>query len=467
MLTLQQCLQSNPIEYAALDVLNKLVFHPRKALTTSSDGKTYYDFGGKLIQRLNSIKKQVDKHQYSFSPSKRIQKRTKATKIRDIYLSCWDDKIVETWLNDTLNTLLSGWFSRHAYAYRIGDLGLDSCQDKIIKVTQNAKFFVKRDIRQYFYSIDHEILLGKVAEVVDKDDFLFELVRQRIQFNYLDLDGCIRKATIGIPFGSPLACTLSNINLTQLDKDMSQFKVSYFRYADDVLIAGGDSVEVLRAAAFFDKAVVDLKLELKESHSLNLSFVEMPGFTKVTRFTHLGLELMWDGQVKFGTGKQRKIMNFFKKELNVKKRKIRITKDLDEKLKIAIDAVNSMVTNRIRCAAIVDYYLKHVDFEVQLKNIDRLVAELVISHVLDKPFRKNHFRIVPYKKLRQMGLISLLHRNRLHQHGHLKVAFLSMHNELVLRRHLEVLKRRRIRIDHMRMSRKLRKKTLRVVSTKI
>jgi retron-type reverse transcriptase len=457
MITFDQCLSTMPLEHAALDVINKLVFHPRKAYTTSSDGKTYFEFGSRLMGRFHKLKKTLLKRDYRFKPSKLVRKRTKLSKIRDIYLSCWDDKIVETWLNDTLNRLLSEWFSKHAYAYRIDDLGLDSCQDKIIKISQFAKFFVKRDIKQYFYSIDHEILLRQLAEVLQKDDFIYELVRQRVQFKYVDLDGTIKPATIGIPFGSPLACTLSNIHLTALDKEMTQFKVHYFRYADDVLIAGTDPDEVLRAAAFFDKSVVDLKLALKESHALQLSFIEHPGFTKVSRFTHLGLELMADGRVKFGLGKQRKIMNFFRKELNIHKRKLRATPSLDERLRIAVLAVNSMIDNRIRSAAIVDYYLKHVTFEEQLKNIDRLVAEMVISHVLDKPFRKSDFRTVPFKKLREMGLQSLLHRSRLHHHGHLHVSFLSMHNELVARRHQEQHQRRRERIDQMRLSRKIKR----------
>jgi hypothetical protein len=119
--------------------------------------------------------------------------------------------------------------------------------------------------------------------------------------------------------------------------------------------------------------------------------------------------------------------------------------------------MNDVVQDRIRSAAIIDYYLKHVNDELQLKNMDRLLAERVISCVTGKPFRKGHFRIVPFKKLRDMGLISLLHRSRLHRHGHLRVSFLSMHNELLHKRHLETIKRREERINHMKMGRKIRK----------
>jgi hypothetical protein len=301
-----------------------------------------------------------------------------------------------------------------------------------------------------------------LSELVDPNDYLFKLVSDRVRFQYCEKGSEeVKTATVGVPFGSPLSCTLSNIFLTDIDKSMRQFKVYYFRYADDVLIAGVDPDEVLRAAKCFDDSVVALKLKLKASHSVNFSFADHPQFEKVTKFRHLGLEYLSDGKIKLGVEKQRKIINFFKRELDKRKYQIKKAKGIDEKLKITVEAVNDMVINRIRSAAIVDYYLKHVNDEVQLRNIDRLVAERVISATLQKkPFRPHDFRRIPFKKLRQFGLISLLHRNRLHKHGHLKISFLSLHNELVMKRYIEQMERRKERIEHMRMSKKIKKRIL-------
>lgn len=458
MLTLQKLLDEISIERSAIDVVNKLVFQPRKAYTTSVDGKTYFEFGSKLTEHLKRITAKLRNRTYQFAPLKLIQKRTKK-KIRDIYLSTWGDKIVETWLNDCLNITLHEWFDKNSYAYRIQDLGLDACQNRLSHIMQFCKYFVKRDISQYFYSINHELLLHKLAEVVDRKDFLFALIEQRVRFKFMDKHKQFHDAKSGVPFGSAIACTLSNIFLTDVDKLMRTFNIYYFRYADDILIAGPEPTEVKKAALAFDNAVQELKLNLKQSHSRDFAFVEAPGFEKVSKFCHLGLEYMFNGIIKFAVEKQRKVLNFFKRELNRRKKQIRKLTEIDAKLKWAIDGVNMMVQNRIRCAAIVDYYLKHVNDETQLKNMDRLVAEMVISHVLDKPFRKGDFKIIPYKKLRQMNLLSLLHRNRLHRHGHLRVNFLSLHNELVFKRYQGALDSRRARIDHMRLARKIKKES--------
>jgi hypothetical protein len=454
--TIRDCLNACSIELSAIDVVNKLIYQPRKAYTTSTDERTYFEFGSNIAGKVKSIIKQIHNRKFKFNPSKKIKKKTKPTKVRDIYLSTWDDKIVETWLNNSLNTLLHSWLSKNAFAYRINGFGLDTCQHEIAKIFNNNRIYAKRDIRNFFYSIDHEKLLNKLRELVNEQDYLFDLIKQRITFLY-EYDGQIDQAEIGIPFGSAIACTLSNIFLTALDKEMDSFDVRYFRYADDVLIAGRDSQEVRRAADHFDSSVAALDLKLKPSHSEDFAFDDHEGFEKVRKFKYLGLEYTADGVVRLSVEKQRKIMNLFKKEIKSKKSAMRKAKTVDEKLAIVVPAISDVIKDRIRSAAIIDYYLKHITDELQLKNMDRLLAERVISSVTGKPFRKGHFRIVPFSKLRELGMPSLLHRARLHRHGHLKVSFLNMHNELLHKRHLDMLTRREERINHMRMARKIRK----------
>jgi retron-type reverse transcriptase len=444
-----------PIERSAIDLLNKLVFVRKKAYVVSYDGKSYFEFGAKINQQLDKIIKKINNRTYTFSPTRLIKVKTKPNKLRDIYISAWDDKIIESWLNDCLNKLLHHWFSKNSYAYRIEDLGLDSCQYMIAKAVKQSQFFAKRDIAKFFYSIDNQILLNQLSEVIDTNDYLYELLRQRICFKYSE-DGTIKDSALGVPFGSALACTLSNIHLTAIDKQMVNYNVNYFRYADDVLICSTDPIELKKATQTFDTEVSNLKLSLKQSHTIDFSFVKHPDFELVREFSHLGLRYVADGMIKLAIEKQRKIINLFKRELKWHESQIKKASTIDEKLKITINAANAVIKDRIRSAAIVDYYLKHVTDELQLKRMDKLLAEMIISNVLDRPFHKGHFKTIPFKKLRNMQLVSLLHRNRLHRHGRLKVSFLSLYNELVYRRHCETLERRQNRINHIRMARKMR-----------
>jgi len=455
MITLKDCLLAYPISNAALDVINKIIFNPRKAYTVSCDNKSYFDFGSSITKEIKKITNKISNRTFKFKPARKITKKAKLNKIRDIYLSTWDDKIVETWLNKSLNILLKDWFTKNSYAYRTEELGLDSCQNHISQNASKNTFFIKRDISKYFYSIDKNTLLDQLALLIDKNDFLYKLIEQRVNFEYVDKDG-IHKSEIGIPFGSPLACTLSNIHITHIDKGMSQFGIKYFRYADDVLIMSKSREEALKAAEFFDNEIEKLKLKLKPSHKLSFSWIDCEGFTKVTQFSHLGLMYKSDGQIRLAVEKQRKLINFVCRELKKNQAKVRKISSIDDRLRLIIGSVDNVLNKRIRSAAIIDYYLKHVNDELQLKNMDRIIAERIISTVLDKPFRKKLFREISYKKLRDFGLQSLVHRNRLFRHGHLHVAFLSLHNKTLIDRYNNSMDRRKEKIDQIKLTKKLK-----------
>ena len=450
MITISDCFDQLPFDRAAIFIISKVAFDRNRGFTKSLDGETFWQFARKLDRTLNTLNRSVASNSYVFSPYREYI-RVRSGKERKIYISTWSDKIVERWLATALGQSLNKWFSTSSYAYRAGALGVDQCQSKIAKVVKQCQFFAKRDITQFFYSINHDILLGQVRRLFDIH--VLRLLEQRVKFNYgADLDN-IKCADIGVPFGSPLACVLANIHLTDLDKVMCLPGVHYFRYADDFLIAGDDPEVVLRAAARMDAEIARLGLKFKASHTQNFSFAPYDGFDTVKRFKFLGLEFS-DKAIKLPVEKQRKIINFFKRGLKSDKYHIRNAKD---KVVESVASANRVISKRIRSVAIIDYYLKHTTDEQQLKNMDRIITELVISAALGKKFRKSDFRKVPFARLRELGLVSLVHRHKLHAHRHIKIPFLSLYDSLLIERMESLATRNRERINKIKLSRKLRK----------
>lgn len=452
MITITNCKREYSINSAALVIANKVAFDKGKGFSRSYDNQSYWEYAANLDNKLPRLERTIDS--FRFSPTNQQIKQIKWKK-RILYISTWEDKIIETWLSRSLNKLLSNWFSKKSYAYRLEKIGVDTCQRDVIDTIKNCRFIARRDIRNFFYTIDHELLLSKLAEIIDPSDQLFELLRQRIQFEYYD-NGELKTATVGLPFGSPIACLLANIYLTHLDHTMANSGISYFRYADDFLIASPDAEPVLHGADLLRTEVEALKLEIHPGKQENLSFDEYDGFDLTNRFKYLGLEYWHDGVVRLPIEKKRKITGIFRRALKGQSKKIQKIEDLDERLKAAIACTEEAALKRIRYAAIIDYYLKHIEDEAQLKVMDREIAEMVISTVLGKPFRARDFKTIPYKKLRDYGLISLLHRNRLHKHGHLNIPFLSMYNRILFERYEDGKRRRAERINQIRIARKLR-----------
>lgn len=457
MLTIRDCFNTCSLEQSALSLVSKVTYQPKKAFTSSVDEQDFWQFGRNIVKKVKSIQDQLSRHTYRFGPCKKITRKAKLNKVRDIYISNWSDKLVERWLNECLTIMLHKWFSRHSYAFRVEGVGLDSCIINVTRAAAKSDYFIKRDISQFFYSIDHDLMFEKLHTVVDESDYLFDLLSQRIRCEYVE-HGEHKIASVGVPFGSSLAPVLANISLTDLDKEMNQFRVWYFRYSDDFLIAGTDAGETYKAGQHLDNSLREMKFDLKQSHYQNLSFVESKGFDRVRTVKHLGLEFHVDGTVKMAVEKQRKLINFYKNAFKRNKRKFK-KGNLDQRLELAVGIANDVIKTRIRSAAIVDYYLKHVNDEVQLRNMDRIVMELLIGAVLNKKFRKRDFGTISPGKLRELGLMSLLHRNRLHRHGHLRVNFLSMYSNKVATRHEERMWKRKERIDHMRMSKKIKRQS--------
>src|SRR5581483_6299943 len=107
-------------------------------------------------------------------------------------------------------------------------------------------YVIKRDIADYFASVDHHVLLGKLAELIDPGDYLFRLLEQRTRFWYNE-NGHMRQAALGIPFGTAIACLFANIYLTDLDREIEGIAgVNYFRYADDILLLSHDREAAMR-----------------------------------------------------------------------------------------------------------------------------------------------------------------------------------------------------------------------------
>jgi hypothetical protein len=73
--------------------------------------------------------------------------------------------------------------------------------------------------------------------------------------------------------------------------------------------------------------------------------------------------------------------------------------------------------------AIVDYYLRHVEDEGQLRLLDRWLAEEVLCLALGGGHKRGHFGVLSFRELRAMGLPSLVHRRRLIRHGRIESPF--------------------------------------------
>ena len=413
---------------AAVRVYTKPLFMWRKALQVSTDGKTLYDMAAHGLKGLSAIHERLRTERFHFRPSVGLKYNFNG-KRRTLYIPPWEERIVDLLIYRLLNARLHAYFSESSYAYRDHSHGLDRCQARIASVVRSARrplYVVKRDIADYFASVHHQALQDKVASLVEPGDYLYELISERIRFDYQDESGQHRAAR-GIPFGCASACLFANIYLTELDRTLEIIpRIHYFRYADDLLVLSVDRDACADAAAAIADSLNQLHLTTKASHVqdllLSASVATDARFRSATALRHLGLQFECGGTVSLSRDKQRKIENLFRFAFRRSRRRWRKIADPRERARTLSAIACETIKRGVRNVAIIDYYLKHVTNTSQLQRLDRWLAEEVLSLVFGG-HKKGHFGEISFDELRQFGLPSLVHRHRLIQHRKIESPF--------------------------------------------
>lgn len=425
------------LERAVLAVYTRPLFLWRKALVRSHDGRTLYDFAARTGQNVSRLHQALKNRSFHFREGLPVAHNFNG-RIRTIYVFPWEERIVDLLLYRLCNRAFHSAISRHAYAYRWRGFGLDECQHRICRrLAKSAPAFVlKRDVADYFPSIDHGILLTALRRWVEPDDYLYELLAERVRFHYRAQDD-VATATRGVPFGTASACFLANCFLTPLDRAVGEMPgVRYFRYADDILLIADSGEVAANAAARMDAVIAALKLTSKPSHhqEFQLRGGNDTGSPVATKFRHLGLEFRADGSVGLSRDKGRKIRNLFRYAFRRARRRLTRLPTHEQRAQAAIELANEIVERGVRSVAIIDYYLKHVDDEEQLRQLDRWLAEEVLVAAFHDGHRRGNFRRLSFRQLRRMGLPSLRHRRRLLCHNHLRSRFFVMRTERLIER---------------------------------
>lgn len=146
-------------------------------------------------------------------------------------LPYYPDRIVHHAIMNVIEPVLVGMFTADTYAC-IKGRGVHKAAKKIKKVLvkheASTRYCLKIDVRKFYPSIDHHILLQQLRRKFKDNDFL-QL-----------MEGIITSSD-GLPIGNYLSQSLSNFYLTGFDHWLKQDKKvqHYFRYVDDIIILAG------------------------------------------------------------------------------------------------------------------------------------------------------------------------------------------------------------------------------------
>ncbi len=121
------------------------------------------------------------------------------------------------------------------------------------------RYVLKTDVQQYYASIDHHLLLDRLARYIS-DRAVLNLIVQSLR-RVAERGGIYWDYTRGIPLGSPLSPILGAFFLHELDAAFAQRGLFYIRFMDDILVLAPTRWKLRAAVKVVNQVLASLKLD--------------------------------------------------------------------------------------------------------------------------------------------------------------------------------------------------------------
>ena len=141
------------------------------------------------------------------------------------------DRLIQQALHQVLSPVFEPGFSESSYGFRPGRNAGQAVLQAREYVEAGHHWVVDIDLEAFFDRVNHDMLMARVARQV-KDKRVLKLIRAYLESGVCG-GGLVTARREGTPQGGPLSPLLSNILLTDLDRELGKRGHKFCRYADD------------------------------------------------------------------------------------------------------------------------------------------------------------------------------------------------------------------------------------------
>lgn len=195
------------------------------------DGMMVGDLNAHLKAHWPEIREQLREGRYHPLAVRKVEIPKPGGGKRMLGIPTVQDRLIQQALHQVLSPVFEETFSNHSYGFRPGRSAAQAVQQARCYIEEGRRWVVDADLEKFFDRVNHDILMSRVARLV-KDKRILKLIRSYLQAGMME-GGVVTARSEGTPQGGPLSPLLSNILLTDLDRELERRGHRFCRYADD------------------------------------------------------------------------------------------------------------------------------------------------------------------------------------------------------------------------------------------
>jgi group II intron reverse transcriptase/maturase len=262
-------------------MLTEAFYALRRDSAAGIDGVTWREYKRELEANLTDLHGRLKGGTYEAQPSRRVWIDKENGGKRPIAITVLEDKVVERAEVMLLEAVYDQDFHGFSFGFRRG-----RSQHQAVKyfrdncMAGNGCWVIDVDLKGYFDSIDHSLLIGVIKKRVN-DGGLLRLIEKRLKAGVME-DGTVEHDECGTPQGSVVSPMLSNIFLHHVvdgwfEREMKPRlagRSSIVRFADDIRITCAKEEDARTVLAKLKERLAEYKLTINEQKTKLVRFIK-------------------------------------------------------------------------------------------------------------------------------------------------------------------------------------------------
>jgi RNA-directed DNA polymerase len=208
----------------------------RNAGSAGIDGQSVKSFEAREEQQLQGLGEELRTQSYRPAAVKRVWiPKPGSQEKRPLGIPVVRDRVVQTALRNVLEPIFERDFAAQSYGFRPGRGTRDALRRVEELLEEGNHWVVDADIKGYFDSIPHQLLMEKIGKKIS-DGRVLKLIESYLKAGVMETGKGWEATPEGTPQGGVVSPLLANIYLDELDWELARAGLQMVRYADDFVV---------------------------------------------------------------------------------------------------------------------------------------------------------------------------------------------------------------------------------------